>query len=128
MLKNNTAQDQKEMEADAKEYLRAAGVARPTKSQIRAQIVAEHGKPVAKAAYQRKALGDIFGHSVASVARALGKHDWLPSDAVVAIQSVEPRASKLAIRTYVQAGRAGVRGEPAKLTSKQLKTLKAAVA
>jgi hypothetical protein len=76
----------------------------------------------------KNTLKEIFGFKVAAVARTLGAANWLPSDAIVAIHSIEPKASKLAIRTYVQAGRSGVRGNPAALTKAQLKQLTAAVA
>ncbi len=75
----------------------------------------------------RNGHGDVFGFSVASAARCLGAKGWFPSDAIVAIHSKVPKASEAAIRTYVQAGKQGVRGEPAKLTVDQIAELRSAV-
>lgn len=79
-------------------------------------------KPVAKA---KKTVREILGFSVAAVARAFGKSGFKPSEAVTAIQKHQPEASTAAIRTYVQAGRHGLRGDAAKLSKKQLRELAA---
>jgi hypothetical protein len=122
--------DYQEMIADARAELIASGIKRPTSRQVQAQIEANLGGKVAqKAARSTKvARHFIFGFSVAAVARALGRASVMPSDAIAAIHSHQPKASPFAIRTYVQAGRAGVRGAPAKLTAQQLKSLKAVAA
>lgn len=77
---------------------------------------------------KKKALRAILGHSMIAIARAFGKHGFMPAQAVAAIQKVEPKASVNAIRTFVQAGRHGERGKPAPVTKKQLKELVAAAA
>jgi hypothetical protein len=79
-------------------------------------------KPAAKA---KKTVREILGFSVAAVARAFGKAGFKPSEAVTAIHKHQPDASTAAIRTYVQAGRHGLRGDAAKLSKKQLKELAA---
>ena len=76
----------------------------------------------------KKIVREIFGFSVSSVARALGRAGVKPLAAIAAIHKHQPDASPLAIRTFVQAGRAGLRGAPAKLSAKQLKELKAVAA
>jgi hypothetical protein len=76
----------------------------------------------------KKIVREIFGFSVSSVARALGRAGVKPLAAIAAIHKHQPDASPLAIRTFVQAGRAGLRGAPAKLTAQQLKSLKAVAA
>jgi hypothetical protein len=67
----------------------------------------------------------VFGFPVSAVARALGKAGVKPAAAVAAIHEHQPEASVLAIKTFVHAGRHGLRGKPAKLTAQQLKSLKA---
>jgi hypothetical protein len=85
------------------------------------------GKVKPKAPAKRK-LKLVLGFPVVAVARAFGKAGFMPAEAVAAIHTVEPKASINAIRTFVQAGRHGVRGVPAKLSKKQLKELVAAAA
>jgi hypothetical protein len=137
-----TKSERKEIIADARTYCKAAGV-RLTPARIRQVILDNHGPAVAKAVCGNKAARKaaakrgtvrktkkivrlVFGFSVAAVARSLGRAGVMPSDAIAAIHSHQPKASPFAIRTYVQAGRAGLRGAPAKLTAQQLKSLKAA--
>jgi hypothetical protein len=122
---------------DARAYLEAAGVA-PTAGSIRQVILDNHGPDVAKAVCDgncrksanstkpKKVVRRIFGFTVAAVARALGRAGVKPAAAVAAIHKHQPQASVLAIKTFVHAGRAGVRGEPAPLTAKQMKSLVAA--
>lgn len=81
-----------------------------------------------KKAAKKNGLASIFGFSVCSVARALGLAGFKPQAAVDAIHSKVPTASKLGIRTFVQAGRHGLRGAPAKLTKAQLKEMQQAAA
>lgn len=84
-------------------------------------------KKAAKKAAKKNSLGDVFGFHVAAVARALGAAGWMPADAITAIHSLVPKASPAGIRTYVQAGKHNLRGEPAKLSASQMKQLKAVV-
>jgi hypothetical protein len=73
----------------------------------------------------------LFGKfTVASVARRLGKAGLMPSAAHKAIVSMQKsNKSKIgAIRTWVQAGRHGLRGDPATLSKAQLAQLKKAAA
>jgi hypothetical protein len=140
-----TKQEREEMIQDALEYAKAAGIHNPTMQSAFRVIADNHGTAVAKAVCGNKATRKavakngtkpvhkakkiarlIFGFSVASVARALGKAGLRPAAAVAAIHKHQPDASSFAIRTYVQAGRAGLRGAPAKLNATQLKQLKAA--
>jgi hypothetical protein len=132
-----------EIVRDASEYCKAAGV-RPTPARIRQTILDNHGPDVAKAVCNgnsmnspsnpkaakptKKVVRLVFGFTVAAVARALGKAGVKPAAAVEAIHKHQPKASVLAIRTFVQAGRSGLRGAPAKLTAQQLKSLKAIAA
>jgi hypothetical protein len=84
----------------------------------------EKAKPAAKAkAPAKRKLKLVLGFPVVAVARAFGKAGFMPAEAVAAIHTVEPKASINAIRTFVQAGRHGVRGVPAPLSKKQLKAL-----
>jgi hypothetical protein len=48
-----SATDRKEMIADARSYLKAAGIKNPTNAQVRAQIEAEHGNSVAALCFQK---------------------------------------------------------------------------
>jgi hypothetical protein len=86
------------------------------------------GKPSARKAATTTArkLRTIYGHSVISVARALGKTGMKPAAAVAAIHKHEPKASVLAIKTFVHVGRHGLRGAPAALSKAQLRNLLAA--
>ena len=73
----------------------------------------------------------LFGKfTVASVARRLGKAGLMPSGAIKAIHSMQRRdkSSPKAIRTFVQAGKSGLRGDPAALSKVQLAQLKKAAA
>jgi len=81
-------------------------------------------KKAAKKAAKKSTLGDVFGFHVAAVARAMGAAGWMPAEAIKAIQSLVPKASPAGIRTYVQAGKHALRGEPAKLSAAQFKQLK----
>jgi hypothetical protein len=60
--------------------------------------------------------------------RRLGKAGLMPSAAIKAIHSMQrkDKSSPKAVRTFVQAGRSGLRGDPAALSATQLKQLKAA--
>jgi len=82
-----------------------------------AKITRVAGKPA------KRKLKLVLGFPVVAVARAFGKAGFMPAEAVAAIHTVEPKASINAIRTFVQAGRHGVRGVPAPLSKKQLKAL-----
>lgn len=94
---------------------------------VKTNGAAKSAKPAKKSkAAKKNSLAEIFGHSVAAVARALGNAGWMPADAIAAIHSIVPKASPLGIRTYVQAGKQGLRGDPAELTKKQLAELEAA--
>jgi hypothetical protein len=116
---------------------------KPTDKNVRRVILDEHGHAVAKAVWgaarkaaakrgtvrkTKKIVRFVFGFSVSSVARALGRAGMKPLAAIAAIHSHQPKASPLAIRTFVHAGRHGLRGKPAKLTTQQLKSLKAVAA
>jgi hypothetical protein len=116
---------------------------KPTDKNVRRVILDEHGEAVAKAVCgaarkaaakrgslrkTKKIVRRVFGFTVASVCRALGKAGVKPAAAVAAIHAHQPKASVLAIKTFVQAGRHGLRGKPAKLTARQLKELKALAA
>jgi len=85
-------------------------------------------KPAPKAKAKTRKLALVLGYPVVAVARAFGKHGFMPAVAVTAIHTVEPKASVAAIKTFVQAGRHGLRGKPAPLSKKQLNDLVAAVA
>lgn len=74
----------------------------------------------------KRPLKPVLGYPVVAVARAFGKAGFKPAVAVAAIHTVEPRASVAAIRTFVQAGRHGLRGTPAPVSKKALKELVAA--
>jgi len=121
----------------------AAGAAEIRRLQQRAKIVKQINKIVGKAkatkangkakaattkapAKKSGAAKTIFGFSVTSVVRRLGKAGFKPADAIKAIQSKVPSISPNTIRVQVNAGRNGLRGEPAKLTAVQLKQLQAA--
>jgi len=102
----------KEEKAMAKKAKKAAKVAKKTAK--------------AKAPASNRTL--MFGkYPVTAVARKLGALDWKPSDAITAIKSVFPDVSEATIRTQVQAGKAGKRGEPASLENGDLSILKDAV-
>src|SRR5262245_46761118 len=133
-----TATDRAEILGDARKYCVAAGIKKPTATDIRRVIVDNHGEEVAtvvcgnairtvtaptKAA---RKLRTVFGFSVISVARKLGLEGWKPAAAVKAIHRYEPNASVNAVKTFVHAGRHGLRGDPAPLTKTQLKQLAAA--
>lgn len=79
-----------------------------------------------KSTKHSKGFGDrrfIFGHSVASVARALGRAGAMPSGAIAAIHKYQPLHSPAAIRSFVQAGKSKTRGTPAALKKTELSTL-----
>jgi hypothetical protein len=139
-----TAADNAEMVKDAKSYLKSNGI-KPTAKNVKDQIAAEHGSKVAnkaakqskkaskkstKKAAQRNEVDLVFGFKSAAVARALGAAGFMPSEAIAAIHAFQPKrqSAEAAIRTYVQAGKHGVRGEPAKLTKAQMKQMSQAIA
>jgi hypothetical protein len=137
-----TKRERKEMIGAARAFCTEHRI-KPTHKNVRRVILDEHGEAAAKAVCgaARKAAAKrgslrktkkivrlVFGFSVSSVARALGRAGVKPAAAVAAIHSHQPKASPLAIRTFVQAGRAGLRGAPAKLSTQQLKSLKAVAA
>ena len=142
-----TEADKAEMLDAARNYLREHKLA-VTAENVRRVIADEHGESIAKqvcngkpAAKSSKKVATkngskparktttkpvrrmIFGFSVSSVARALGKAGMKPADAVAAIHKHQPEASVAAIRTFVQAGKHNLRGAPAALTKSQLKAL-----
>jgi hypothetical protein len=134
-----TKSERKEIVEAARQFCKESDV-RPTPARIRQVILDEHGKAVAnaicgkqsKAATKaprktkaKKIVRLVFGFPVSAVARALGKAGVKPAAAVAAIHEHQPEASVLAIKTFVHAGRHGLRGKPAKLTAQQLKSLKA---
>ena len=69
----------------------------------------------------------IFGHSVTAVLRWMGKEGWSFDDAAVAVETLaEKRFSDTTIRIQLRAGKAGERGAPAPIDSKQRAKLIAA--
>jgi hypothetical protein len=139
-----TKRERKEMIEAARAYCTEHGI-KPTDKNVRRVILDEHGEAVAKTVCgikaarkatakrgslrkTKKSVRLVFGFSVSSVARALGRAGMKPLAAIAAIHSHQPEASPLAIRTFVHAGRHGLRGKPAKLTAQQLKSLKAVAA
>jgi hypothetical protein len=99
------------------------GKGKVTKAATKATKPVTKGKATTK---QSKGFGErrfIFDHSVASVARALGKAGVMPSGAIAAIHKYQPLHSPAAIRSFVQAGKSGTRGDVAPLKKTELATL-----
>ena len=104
------------------------GNGKVTKAQSKAKATKTTKPATRKAATTKtpKGFGEhrfIFDHSVASVARALGAAGCMPSGAIAAIHKYQPLHSPAAIRSFVQAGKSGTRGEPAPLKKTELATL-----
>jgi len=98
--------------------------AEPTAKTAKQHVDAAVKKIAAKVPRKtKKIVREIFGFSVSSVARALGRAGVKPLAEIAAIHKHQPDVSPLAIRTFVQAGRAGLRGAPDSLTRTALKRL-----
>jgi len=74
---------------------------------------------------EKKQHEDIFGHTVSAIIRWMGKNGWKFSEAQRVLE--ERGLTDVAegtIRTYLQAGKQGLRGAPAELTPEQAHELK----
>ncbi len=64
--------------------------------------------------------GGLFGFAVTAVLRALGKHGATKAQAVAIMAAKKVEVAEATVQIQVCAGRAGKRGDPAKLTKEQL--------
>lgn len=67
---------------------------------------------------------ELFGHSITSIIRWMGVEDWSFESASTALKSAGVEIAEATIRIQLKAGKAGLRGPAAELTSKEAKALR----
>lgn len=73
---------------------------------------------------EAKKLDAIFGHAVTAVIRWMGKAHFSFDEAMSVLNSMECEVAEGTVRTQLQCGKKGQRGEPAALTDEQATELK----
>jgi hypothetical protein len=92
-----------------------------TKRKARGGLAADGA--VETKAPRKGGLGEIYGYSVASVMRRLGKEGIKGNQAMLILEAQKIKASKPGVQTMLFNGRHGVGGDPAPLTAEQVKQL-----
>ena len=76
---------------------------------------------------KKSPLGGLFGHSVTSVCRALGKAGLKTADVRAIMKAKKIAIADATVGIQTRAGVNGERGEPAPLTHEQIRELKALI-